>query len=63
MICAVCHRRITKPSALSHGLPVGPVCSVKLGLVAPKPSRMQAAHKKWKAFWQAQLDLFEEVTT
>jgi len=37
MQCAVCHRRINKPAALSHGLPVGPRCSVKLGLVTPKP--------------------------
>lgn len=59
MICAVCHRYITKPSALLHGLPVGPVCSVKLNLIKPKPSKLQAARKKWKAFWQAQLDLFE----
>ena len=36
MQCARCRRPIDKPAALFGGLPVGPVCAVRLGLVAPR---------------------------
>jgi len=67
LICALCHRRINKPTALSHGLPVGPVCAMKLNLVAPKPKRInffetyRGMSKRNRALWQAQQDLFEEM--
>lgn len=40
MQCARCHRWLQKPAALSGGLPIGPICAVKLGLTAPKAKRM-----------------------
>lgn len=43
MLCAKCRRYITKPSALSGGLPVGPVCAVRLGLVAPRSGKREPA--------------------
>lgn len=43
MQCAKCRRYITKPSALSGGLPVGPVCAVRLGLVAPRSGKREPA--------------------
>ena len=36
MLCAACHRRIDKPTALSMGKPVGPKCAQKMGLIEPK---------------------------
>jgi hypothetical protein len=57
-----------KATAMSAGKPVGPVCAVKLKLVAPKaPSTRvvatRAMSKRLKAFWQAQRDLFEGILT
>ncbi len=40
MQCARCHRWLFKPAALSGGLPVGPICAVKLGITAPKSKRL-----------------------
>ena len=40
MQCARCRRPIDKPAALFGGLPVGPVCAVRLGLVAPRGPRL-----------------------
>jgi len=38
-----CRRYITKPSALSGGLPVGPICAQRLGLVAARPGKREHA--------------------
>lgn len=62
MICALCHRRINKPTALSHGLPVGPVCSVKLGLVTPKPRLPSLGPNIVVRVDEDQMALFEGVT-
>jgi len=61
VICALCHRRITKPSALSHGLPVGPRCSVKLGLVTPKPRLPSMGPRIVVRVDEDQMALFEGV--
>ena len=39
MVCALCHRPILKAAALQGGYPVGPVCAVAAGLLAPKERR------------------------
>ena len=61
MQCAVCHRRINKPAALSHGLPVGPTCSVKLGLVTPKPRLPSMGPRIVVRVVEDQMALFEGV--
>lgn len=33
MRCAVCRRSIAKAAALKDGLPVGPTCAMRIGLV------------------------------
>lgn len=68
MKCARCGHYMQKATAMSAGKPVGPVCAIKLGLVAPKaPSTRvvatRAMSKRLKAFWQAQRDLFEGMLT
>lgn len=42
MVCAICHRPMLKAAALQGGYPVGPVCAVAAGLVAPKGQHAQA---------------------
>lgn len=39
MKCAKCGHYISKPSALSNGMPVGPVCAMRLGLSQPRKKR------------------------
>ena len=39
MVCAVCHRPMLKAAALQGGYPVGPVCAVAAGLLAPPKAR------------------------
>jgi len=39
MVCAVCHRPLFKAAALQGGYPVGPVCAVAAGLMAPPKHR------------------------
>lgn len=60
MICAACHRRINKPSALSHGLPVGPVCAERLGLLASRLMGLTPGKREHAPVVQdGQLKLFE----
>lgn len=43
MQCAACHRYINKPSALSNGMPIGPVCAARMGLIQPRQKRITLA--------------------
>ena len=50
MVCAVCHRPLFKAAALQGGYPVGPVCAVAAGLVAPKTPRPEGVTRDTKTF-------------
>ena len=68
MKCDRCGHYLQKATAMSAGKPVGPVCAIKLGLVAPKAPSIRvvatrAMSKRLKAFRQAQRDLFEGMLT
>lgn len=68
MKCARCGHYMKNATAMSAGKPVGPVCAIKLGLVAPKAPSIRvvatrAMSKRLKAFLQAQRDLFEGMLT
>lgn len=46
MKCAKCGHYIRHANYFSHGMPVGPVCAVNLGIVQPKPKREKSnVHK------------------
>ncbi len=60
MKCAVCHRRLTKPAALSKGLPVGPICAARLGLTVPKAKRLSGVAREADVLVvDGQIGLFE----
>lgn len=69
MRCANCHREINPANAFTahDRRTYGPVCAMKLNLVAPKPKRInffetyRGISKRNRALWQAQQDLFEEI--
>lgn len=61
MQCARCRRPIDKPAALFGGLPVGPRCSVKLGLVTPKPRLPSMGPRIVVRVDEDQMALFEGV--